>query len=115
MEHDGESRKLFLNLSQHIECEWRGNELTSLRVTCALLGLELVSTVRGTDRDSERVATSTGSEVDNLLRLGVVRLLSHNLVLNTGEHTELSLNSHVVLVSIVNNLLGQSDVVLIRQ
>ena len=85
MEDDGESRKLILDLSQNVECEWRRNELTSLRIACALLGLKLVSTVRSTDRDSQRIATCTCSEVDNLLGLGVVRLSSADLILNTCE------------------------------
>ena len=38
-----------------------------------------------------------------------------NLVLNTSQHTELSLDGNVVLVSVLNHLLGQCDVLLIRQ
>ena len=54
-------------------------------------------------------------EIDNLLRTSVVGLLSGDLILNTGEDTKLSLDSHVVLVSIVNNLLCQSDILLVRK
>ncbi len=71
--------------------------------------------MRGTDRDSQRVATCAGSEVDHLLGLGVVRLLSNNLVLNTCEHTELTLNGNVVLVSVLYNLARDLDVLLVRQ
>ena len=60
-------------------------------------------------------ATSTGSEIDNLLRFGVVRLSSADLILNTSKYAELSLNGHVELMSVVNNLLCQSNVLLIRQ
>ena len=79
----------------------------------ALFGSELVGTVARTDGDGEAVATRTGSEVDNLLGLGVVRLSCTNLILNTGQNAQLSLNGHVVLVSIVNDLLGEGDILLV--
>ncbi len=115
MQHDGESGKLLLNLSQHVECQWRRNELTGLRIAGALLGLELVSTMRSTDRDSQRVAACASSKVNNLLGLGVVTYLRGNLVLNTSQHTELALNSNIILVSIFYNLTGNLDVLLVRQ
>ena len=113
MEHNGESRKLLLDLSEDVECQGRRNEYTIHE--CALLRSELVSTVRSTDRDSQRVATSTGSEVDDLLRLGVVRLSRADLILNTSEHTQLSLNSYIELMSIINELLSQSNVLLVGE
>ena len=100
---------------QHVECQGRRNQTAGFRVACALLGLELVSAVRCTDRDSQRVAACAGSEVDDLFGLGVVRLLSCHLVLNTGEHTELALYGDVVLVSILNNLARDADVLLVGQ
>ena len=115
MENDWEARKLCLNLVEHVECERRRNEKTGLRVSCALLRLELVSSVGSSDGDCERVAACAGCEINHLLRLGVVRLLSRNLILNTCEYSELSLNSHVKLVSILDNLLGEGDVLLIRK
>ena len=42
-----------------------------------------------------------------------MRLSGRNLVLNTCENTELSLYSHVILVSVVNNLLCESHVLLV--
>ncbi len=115
VEHDGESRKLLLDLSQHVESEWRRNELTGLRVTCALLGLELISTMRSTDGDSKRVAACAGSEVNHLLGLGVVAYLRGNLILNTSEDTELTLYGNIILVCILYNLTGDLDVLLVRQ
>ena len=70
MEHDWEARKLLLDLSEDVECQWWWNE--NAVHECALLWSELVSTVRSTDRDSERVATSASSEVDHLFWLSVV-------------------------------------------
>ena len=67
------------------------------------------------DRNGERVATAARGEVDNLFGLRVVALGSDNVVLNTGKHTEFSLDSHVVLVSILNHLLRDGDVLFVRQ
>ena len=53
VKNDWEARELLLDLCQNVECQWRRNQTACLRVTCALLGLELVSTVRSTDRDSQ--------------------------------------------------------------
>jgi hypothetical protein len=71
--------------------------------------------VRSTDRDSQRIYTCTLGEVDNFLRLCIVRLFSRNLILNTSEDTQLTFNGYVELMSIFNNFLCQSDVLLIRQ
>ena len=113
MEHDGESGELLLDLGEDVECQWGRNEHAVHE--CALLGSELVGTVRSTDRDCQRVAAGAGSKVDDLLGLGLVRLSSADLVLNTSEHTQLSLNGYIILMSIVYNLLCQSDILLIRQ
>ena len=59
VQNDGEARELLLDLMQHVESQWRRNETACLRITCALLGLELVGTVAGTDRNSEAVAART--------------------------------------------------------
>ena len=74
-----------------------------------------MSTVRSTDRNSQRVATCASSEVDNLLRLGVVRLLSNNLILNASEYAEFTLYSNIILVSILYNLTRNLDVLLVWQ
>ena len=81
----------------------------------ALLRFELVRAVRSTDRDRQRIATRTRSEVDDLLRIGISVVLSADLILNTCEDTQLTLNRYVILMRIVNNLLRQSDILLIRQ
>jgi len=113
VENDWETWELLLDSCKNIECQWRRNKTTSLWVTCTLLWSELVSTVRSTDRDSQRVATCTSSEINNLLWLCIVRNLSYNVILNTSKYTELSLNCYVELVSILNNLLCQSNILLI--
>jgi hypothetical protein len=42
-----------------------------------------------------------------------VRYLSNNVILNTSENTELSLNSYIILMCIFNNLLCQSNILLV--
>ena len=113
MEYDRESRELLLDLVENVECEWRRDKTTGLRVPCALLRLELVCTVGCSDGDGERVATCTGSEINYLLRLGIVGFLSGNLILDTCEDTQFGLNGHIVLVCIFNDLPGEGDIVLI--
>ena len=71
--------------------------------------------MRSTDRDSQRITTRTSSEIDYLLRISISVVLSAYLILNTSEDTQLTLNSYVILMRIVNNLLCQSDILLIRQ
>ena len=115
MENDRESRELLLNCLEDIECEWWRNEASGLLVAGALLRLELVSTVGGTDGDGEGVATGLLYEVDNLLRLGVVGLLVGNLILYAGKHAELSLNGNIILVCVLHNLLGESNVLIVRE
>ena len=60
MENDWEARQFLHNGIKHIESQWRRYKATGLRINGALLGFELVSTVAGTDRDSERVAARAG-------------------------------------------------------
>ena len=71
--------------------------------------------MRSTDRDSQRIATCTSSEIDYLLRISVSVVVCGNLILNTCQYTQLTLNSNIILVCVLNNLLCQSDVLLIRQ
>jgi hypothetical protein len=115
VQYDGETGKTLLDLVQDVECQWRRNQLTCLGIACALLGSELVSTVAGTDRDSQRVATRTLAEVLYLFGLCVVRYLAGNLILYTCQNAELSLYGYIVSVSILYNLLCQSDVLLVRK
>ena len=67
------------------------------------------------DGDSEGVAAGTGGEVDHFLGTGVVGFLGGNLVFHTGQNTEFGLYGNVILVSVLNHLLGEGDVLLVRQ
>ena len=42
-------------------------------------------------------------------------VLSRNLILNTCEDSELTLNCYIELMCIINNLLCKSDILIIRE
>ena len=115
MQYDGEAGQLLHDGVQYIECQWGRNEPTGLRVACALFGRELIGAVAGTDGDSQAVATRAGSKVNNLFGLGVVAYGRRYLVFNACQHAELSLNGYIVLMSILNDFLGEGNVLLVGQ
>ena len=71
--------------------------------------------MRSTDRDRQRVATRTSSEINNLLRIRISMMLRADLILDAGQDTQLTLYGYVILMRIVNNLLCQGDILLVRQ
>ena len=77
-------------------------------------GLELVSAVAGADGDGQGVAAGALNEFLNLFRAGVagVALFDFDLVLNAGEGAELGLDDDAVVVSVLDDLLGDSNVLL---
>ena len=68
----------------------------------------------GADGDRKRIAAGLGDEFLDLLRTGVALFacFHHDLILDTGEGPELSLYDNALVMGILNNLLGQRDVVL---
>jgi len=104
VENDGEARDTLLDLVEDIETE----------VGLGARG-ELDNTVAGTDGDSEGIDTSALDKVNDLIGVGVVAGLRLDIILNTSKDTELTLNSDIKLVSVLDNLLGESDVLLIRK
>ena len=112
VEHDGEAGETMLDLLQNVKAQRRGNQ-NALLVAGALLGGELVSTVRGTDGDGEGVNAGAGDEVLHLLGTGVGGVLGHHVVLNAGQNAQLALDHHAVSVRVLHDLLGQSDIVLV--
>jgi len=102
VENDGEAGDALLDLVEDIETE---------------VGLgarrELDDTVAGTDGDSEGVDASALDEVDNLVGVGVVAGLGLDIILDTSKDTELTLDGDVVLMSVLDNLLGEGNVLLI--
>jgi len=104
VENDGEARDTLLDLVEDIETE----------VGLGARG-ELDNTVAGTDGDSKGINTGALDKVDNLVGVGVVAGLGLDIILDTGKNTELTLDGDVVLMSVLDNLLGKSDVLLIRK
>ena len=68
----------------------------------------------GADSDCKGVAAGTLNELLNIFGAGVGRILGGNidLVLNAGESSKFSFNNNTVVVSILNHLLGECNVVL---
>ena len=112
VENDGELGKALADLLENIEAKRRRNK-DALLVSCALCGSELVCAVGGTDRDREGVNTGAGNEILNLFGTGVGGVLSANFILNACKNTELALNNASALVSVINDLLGQGDIVFV--
>jgi len=104
VENDGEARDALLDLVEDIETE----------VGLGARG-ELDDTVAGTDGDSKGVDTGALDKVDNLVGVGVVAGLGLDIILDTSKDTELTLDGDVVLMSVLDNLLGESDVLLIGE
>ncbi len=96
VEYDGEAGEFLHNSVEHVECQRRGNEL-AFCVACALGGSKLVCAVAGADRDSERVATGAGSEVNHFFGVGVGVVVRRNFVFYAGEYAELTFYGYVML------------------
>ena len=78
--------------------------------------LELERAVGGADGDGQRVYAGALGKFLNLIRIGVggVLGLNLNLILNAGQTAQLALNGNAAVVGILNDLAGQSDVLLER-
>ena len=101
MQHDGEAGKLLLHLLQHIEAQ--------LGLST---GLELISTVAGTDSDSQGVAAGLIHKFLHLLGASVGGILGGYvyLVLDAGQSAKLSFYHHAMIVGIFHHLAGQGDI-----
>ena len=104
MENNGETGEFFHDSVEDIECQRRGNEFAFF-VAGALFGGEFVGTVACADRDSKRVTTCAGSEVDYFFGIGIGVVVRRNFVFNAGENAEFAFDCYVKLVSVVTYLL----------
>ena len=84
------------------------------RCGCTARG-ELVGAVAGADRDGERVAAGAGGEVDHFLGIGVGVVVRRYLVFNAGENAELAFYGHIILMSVVDNLLCEGNIFLVGE
>lgn len=76
----------------------------------ALFGFELICTVRSTDRNSQRIATCTGSKVNNFFGVSICVVLCRYFILYTSQYAKFAFYCNIELVSILNNLLCQSNI-----
>ena len=104
VQNDRESGDALFDFSEDIQTD-----------TGVVARLEFVSTMTGSDSDSQRINTGTFDEVFNFFRTGVGVGFSLDIIFNTGENTELALNGHTVSVGIFDDALGFFDVFFIGQ
>ena len=82
-----------------------------------LTGLEFVCAVACPDSDCKRVNACLCYKVINLAGMCVrcVLIRNINIILNACELAELTLNNNAVCVSLLNNLFGKSNVLIIGE
>ena len=66
------------------------------------------------DCDSQGIAACSAYELLNLFRtcIALMARLNDYLILDTSQSSQLSLNNYAMCMCVLNNLLGQSDIVL---
>ena len=103
VQHDGEAGQTPGDLFQNVKAELRLHA-----------GLELVSAVARANGDGKTVTAGTGDEFFNVLGTGVgaVLGLDADIVLHARERAELGLDDDAVVVRILDDLAGESDIVL---
>ena len=105
VQDDREARKPLGNLIEDIEAKLR---------LCARL--KLVSTMAGSDCDGQRINAGLIDELFHVLRIRVGRILSGNIdiILNACQRSKLCLDDNAALMSILDNLARDLDVLLER-
>ena len=79
-----------------------------------LTGLELVRAVGRADGNRQRIAARAGHKLFDFFRMGVhfLTMLHLHVVFDAGERAEFRLDDHAVVMGILDDLAGQSDIVL---
>ena len=111
VKNNGEAGKSYADLLKNIKAKGRGNE-NAVLISRALLGSELIRTVRSTDGNCKGVNARTGNEFLNLLGSCVGGVLCNDVILNACKHAKLALNYYTVSVCIFNYLFGKCNVIL---
>ncbi len=110
----GKPGSCLLDLGQDVEPQGRRDE-DAAGVPGALLGLEFIGAVGGADGDGQRVDRRPFDEVDDLLRLGVGRVLRLDLVLDPGQAAELAFDRDAEGAGEIDDLARQGDILLIGE
>src|SRR5699024_1303382 len=102
-------------LFQHVETQWRRNQ-NAVRIAGALIRSEFVCAVGSTDSDRKRITACPAYELLYFFRTGVALMSGfHNdFVLDTSQSTQLSLNNYAMSMRVLNDFLGDLDVLLER-
>ena len=113
VQNDGEAGQTLGDFFQNVETQ-SGRNQDAFLVQGALLGSELVSAVGGADGDGQGVTTGAGHELFDFLGTGVGSSLSGDVdfVFDASQGAQLSLDNNTVIVSVLNDLLGDLDVLL---
>ena len=114
MQHDRESRNPLFHFLQNIETQRRRHQ-DAVRVPRALFRLELVGPVRSPDGNRQRIHPGMLHKVFHLFRLRIRMMFGLNLVLDAGQNAQFPFHRHIVLVRVFHHLLGQLDILGIRQ
>ena len=112
VQNDREAGEALGDFFEDVKAEGRGNE-DALLVAGALSGGELVGAVAGADGDGEGVYAGLGNKLFNLIGTGVGSVFGAyvNRVFDAGQTAEFAFNNYAVVVSVLNNLTGELDVV----
>ena len=112
MKNDRETGKSLDTLFQNVETKRRGNKDT-VSVSGTLSCGELVCAVRSSDCDRKRVTSGSVYELFYFFGSGISFLtgLNYYFVFDTCKSTKLCFYNYAVSVSVLNYLLGKSDVV----
>ena len=115
MKNDRESRKSLNALLKNVETKRRGNKNT-ISISCTLISCKLVCTMRSTDCDCKRVTACSINELFYFFRtcISFITRLYTNFIFDTSQSTKLCLYYNAVSMCILNNLLGQCNVLLKR-
>ena len=111
MQNDGEAGQTLDNFFQNVEAEGRRNQ-DAFFIAGALFGLELVCAVAGADGDGKAVAAGLCNELFDFFRTGVGTDSMADFVFDAGQSAELSFDNNAVVVCVLNDLLGDLDVLL---
>ena len=106
MQHDREAGQTLGDFLQNVEAEGRRDE------NALLVAGALVCAVAGADGNGKRVAAGLGDKLLNLfgVRVGSLVRGDLDLVFNAGEGAELCFDDDAVVMRVLDNLLGDLDV-----
>ena len=95
MENDGESGDLLFDFVEDVKTDFGIGT-----------GLEFVSTMTGSDCDSEGVNTCLSEECFDFFGFGEGVVFCNDIIFDTGENSEFAFDCNIILMSQFNNAFG---------